>query len=207
MRALYRISRANIGNRATFERATTPLDRFRLTPYQDDTPVHALAAGTLFFLHRCSATHPRCRFGKTKEFIDTVQLYEGQVSDSLETLKSSVLVLYRQPAVWARYEKYIAGGIVVIVVQVLLMAGVLWERARKRTMEADLCESEERFHHMVDTVPALVWMSDANGKITFRMRNVLSFLARIQRPAFASHGWPIFIPTTCGVFELQIVRL
>lgn len=37
---------------------------------------------------------------------------------------------------------------------------------RRRTEEA-LGESEARFRHMADSAPALIWMTDANGEITF----------------------------------------
>lgn len=82
-------------------------------------------------------------------------------------LPANTLILYRQPAVWERYEKLIFAGIVLLVVQALLIAGLLRQRARKQKIEASLRESEERFRRMADTSPALIWLSDLNGKVSY----------------------------------------
>ena len=62
-----------------------------------------------------------------------------------------------------------------IVAQALLIAGLLWQRARKRKAEAVLRESEERFRVMTDTTPSLVWMCDSHGKITYRNERRIAF--------------------------------
>jgi PAS domain S-box-containing protein len=51
----------------------------------------------------------------------------------------------------------------------------LWQRARKRKAEAVLRESEKRFRVMADTAPALVWMCDAQGKITYLNKRRIAF--------------------------------
>ena len=55
------------------------------------------------------------------------------------------VLLYREPTFWERDRNYILAAIVLIVAQVLLIIGLLWQRARKRKVEAVLRESEERF--------------------------------------------------------------
>jgi PAS domain S-box-containing protein len=77
------------------------------------------------------------------------------------------VILYREPTFWERYRKYTIVAIVLIIVQALLIAGLLWQRARKREAEVVLRESEQRFRVMADTTPSLIWMSDPQGKITY----------------------------------------
>lgn len=90
-------------------------------------------------------------------------------------LPANTLVLYRQPNVWQRNEKLIFAGIVLLVVQALLILLLLRQRARKQKVEANLRESEERFRRMADTSPALIWMSDRDGKVTYLSERRLEF--------------------------------
>jgi PAS domain S-box-containing protein len=63
----------------------------------------------------------------------------------------------------------------VFAAQALLIAGLLWQRARKRRAEAVLDESEKRFRVMTDITPSLVWMCDAQGKITYLNERRIAF--------------------------------
>ena len=65
--------------------------------------------------------------------------------------------------------------IVVICALLLLVAGLLWERARKRKAEALLRESEKRFRAMADTTPSLVWMCDPQGRISYLNERRIAF--------------------------------
>ena len=91
-------------------------------------------------------------------------------------LPLGTVVEYRQPTLWARYRKYIVIALVVIVAQALLIAGLLLQRKRKRKAEAVLRESEERFRVMADTTPALIWMCDPEGRITYRNDRRIAFI-------------------------------
>ncbi|HEV7265610.1 MAG TPA: PAS domain S-box protein [Falsiroseomonas sp.] len=64
--------------------------------------------------------------------------------------------------------------------------------ARKRTEEA-LRESEARFRHMADSAPALIWMTDAEGTVTFAN---MHFEHMFGRPAeeMLGDGWARFVP-------------
>ena len=77
------------------------------------------------------------------------------------------VILYREPTLWERDRKYFIPAIVLIAALLLLVAGLLWERAKKRKAVALLRESEKRFRVMADTTPSLVWMCDLQGKITY----------------------------------------
>jgi PAS domain S-box-containing protein len=84
-------------------------------------------------------------------------------------------VLYREPTLWERYRKYIVAAVALIAVQFLLIAGLLWQRARRRKAQAVLLESEKRFRVMADSTPALVWTCDERGKIAYLNERRLSF--------------------------------
>ncbi|HEX3438671.1 MAG TPA: PAS domain S-box protein, partial [Pseudacidobacterium sp.] len=73
------------------------------------------------------------------------------------------------------YRKYVIAAIAVIFAQALLIIGLLWQQARKRKSEAVLRESEERFRVMADTSPALIWMCDPRGKVTYLNERRVAF--------------------------------
>ena len=77
------------------------------------------------------------------------------------------VILYRELTLWERDRKYFIPAIVLIAALLLLVAGLLWERAKKRKAVALLRESEKRFRVMADTTPSLVWMCDPQGRITY----------------------------------------
>ena len=45
--------------------------------------------------------------------------------------------------------------------------GAQWDITAERDAEKALRESEARFRHMADSAPALIWMSDEEGRVTF----------------------------------------
>ena len=105
--------------------------------------------------------------------VDWRQLQRWHIPES--ALPPGSLVFYRQPTLWERYRRYIIAGVILVVVQLLLIVGLLWQRARKRKAEAVLRESEKRFRVMADTTPSLVWMCDTKGGITYLNESRLAF--------------------------------
>jgi PAS domain S-box-containing protein len=105
--------------------------------------------------------------------VDWRQLQRWHIAES--SLPPGSLVFYRQPTLWERYRGYIIAAFVVMIIQLLLIVGLLWQRARKRKAEAVLRETEKRFQVMADTTPSLVWMCDAQGKITYLNEQRIAF--------------------------------
>ena len=68
--------------------------------------------------------------------VDWRELVQWNIPES--ALPPGAIVLFRQPSFWERYEKYIIAAVVVIVLQTLLIAGLLWQHARKKAATADL---------------------------------------------------------------------
>src|SRR6266851_4203315 len=108
-----------------------------------------------------------------KVHVDWRALQRWHIPES--ALPPGTVVEYRQPTFWQRDRKYIVIAIILIVAQALLIAGLLWQRGRKRKAEAVLGESEERFRVMADTTPSLVWMCDERGRITYLNGRRLAF--------------------------------
>jgi PAS domain S-box-containing protein len=123
--------------------------------------------------------------------VDARQLERWQISES--ALPPGSLVFYRRPTFWEQYRGYIIAAIVVILVQLLLIVGLLWQRARKRKAEAVLRESENRFGVMADTTPSLVWMCDTKGKVTYLNKSRIAFTGPTPEVEAAARTWAEFI--------------
>jgi PAS domain S-box-containing protein len=105
---------------------------------------------------------------------DWRQLHRWHIPES--ALPKDTRFYNRDPTVWEHDRKYFIPALVLIVAQALLILALLWQRARKRKAEAAVRESEKRFRVMVDTTPSLVWMCDAQGKITYLNESRLAFI-------------------------------
>jgi PAS domain S-box-containing protein len=128
--------------------------------------------------------------GPARFYANWQQLRRWHIPES--ALPPGSVVLYREPTLWERNQKYILPVIGVIVAQGLLITGLLWQRARKRKAEAVLRESEERFRVMADTTPALIWMCDAQGNVTYLNDRRVDFTGR-DRNAGYDDTWFTYI--------------
>ena len=108
---------------------------------------------------------PLAQNSNLKVEVDWRQLRRWHIPES--ALPAGSVILYRPPSFWDSYRRYVIAVMVTIGLLLLLIAGLLWERARKRKAEARLRESEKRFRVMADTTPSLVWMCDTKGEVTY----------------------------------------
>ena len=122
--------------------------------------------------------------------MDWRQLRRWHIPES--ALPPGSQVLYREPTLWERDRKYVIAAVVVILAQALLIIGLLWQRARKRKAEAVLRESEKRFQMMADTTPALIWMADQEGKVTYLNSKRVEFTGRDPDSGYGD-TWTTFI--------------
>jgi PAS domain S-box-containing protein len=97
--------------------------------------------------------------------VDWRQLMRWNLRGS--ALPLGAIVSYRQPTFWEHYGKYIAAVFLLILLQAMLIVGLLWQRARNRKGDLRLRESEKRFRLVADTTPALIWMCDREGTVTY----------------------------------------
>jgi PAS domain S-box-containing protein len=108
--------------------------------------------------------------------VDWRQLRRWNLPES--ALPPGAAVSYRQPTFWERYGKYVGAVFLLILVQAMLIIGLLWQRARNRKADLRLRESEQRFRLMADTTPALIWMCDKEGTVTYLNDRRIDFTGR-----------------------------
>jgi PAS domain S-box-containing protein len=116
---------------------------------------------------------PVVRPSGTQTLADWRQLHRWHIPVS--ALPKDTRFYNRDLTLWERDRKYFIPALALIVAQALLIIALLWQRARKRKAEAVVRESEKRFRVMADTTPSLVWMCDAQGKITYLNDRWLTF--------------------------------
>jgi PAS domain S-box-containing protein len=110
--------------------------------------------------------------GPNKVFANWQALQHWHIPES--ALPAGSVILNRPPPFWARDRKYIIPALAIILA-LLLLIGLLWQRARKRKAEAVLRESEMRFRVMADAAPSLIWMCDAQGRVTYLNERRIAF--------------------------------
>ena len=71
--------------------------------------------------------------------------------------------------------------------------GTTADISRQKRGEESLRESEERFRHLADTAPALIWLTDAQGDIVFTNRWFQTLLG-ISAEEMARGGWLRLMP-------------
>ncbi len=79
-----------------------------------------------------------------------------------------------------------------IVLQMLLIIGLLWQRGRKRDAEASLTESENRFRAIAATTPSLLWICSKDGRVTYLNDRRVDFTGRDLKTGFAD-TWTAFV--------------
>ena len=103
------------------------------------------------------------------------------------------IVLYRDLGAWQRYKWYIVGAIFVVFAEALLILALLWQRARRRKVEAELHESQDRLEGIVaSAMDAIIAIDDAQRIVLFNASAEKMFNCRAQEAV----GSPIehFIP-------------
>jgi len=103
-------------------------------------------------------------------------------------LPTGSVVRFRQPSVWEQYKWRIAGAIALIILQALLIVWLLLNRAKRRRAEEEVRLSENRFRHMADTAPVLIWMSDKQPLVTFLNKRCMDFTG-LSMEAMLGERW------------------
>ena len=81
--------------------------------------------------------------------VDWKQLQRWHLLEA--NLPAGTVVLFREVSPWQRYGRYIVGGCCLILLEMLLIAALLWQRAKRRATEANLAVSDDRFRLAVES--------------------------------------------------------
>ena len=74
-----------------------------------------------------------------------------------KNLPPGSIVLYRQPSVWESYRWYIIGGISLMLVEMLLILGLLWQRSKRRKVETELATTYDGLRLAMEAGSAGGW--------------------------------------------------
>jgi PAS domain S-box-containing protein len=90
--------------------------------------------------------------------VDWKQLQRWHLSEA--RLPPGTIVLYRELSPWQRYKQYIIGGLSLVLVEMGLILGLLWQRAKRRKVETNLAISNERVRLAVEAGKSVGWEWD-----------------------------------------------
>ncbi|MDX2178998.1 MAG: ABC transporter substrate binding protein [Bryobacteraceae bacterium] len=105
--------------------------------------------------------------------VDWRQLNRWGISES--NLPPGTRVLFRPRNIWSEYRWYVIGAMGVVLVQALLIAGLLFQRAKRRRAEADVRESESRFRTIADSAPVMIVICNAQSNCEWCNKAWLEF--------------------------------
>jgi PAS domain S-box-containing protein len=108
-------------------------------------------------------------------------------------LPANVIVLYGLPTGWAGYRRDVVFGLAPIAALALLVIGLWWQRARSQKGTLRLRESERQYRLMADTIPALVWICDEKGSVTYLNDKRIAFTGVDSGTGFGGDIWSDFI--------------
>src|SRR5262249_42604432 len=78
-------------------------------------------------------------------------------------LPAGHIVQFRQVSLWEQYRGYIVGAISLVAIQMMLIAGLLVQRARRQRSEDALRQSEARNRAMLWALPDLMFVQNSDG--------------------------------------------
>jgi PAS domain S-box-containing protein len=129
----------------------------------------------------------------TVPMVDWRQLRRWGISE--KRLPVGTVVRFREPSVWEAYKWYIISGISLIILEAALITALLWHRARRRKAEAEVVaaleaaqESEQRFRHVANTAPVMIWMAGTDKGCNYVNQPWLDFTGRSLTQELGN-GW------------------
>ena len=129
----------------------------------------------------------------TVPMVDWRQLRRWGIGE--KRLPAGTVVRFREPSLWDSYKWYIISGISLIILEAALITALLWHRTRRRKAEAEVVaalvaaqESEQRFRHVANTAPVMIWTSGTDKLCTYVNQHWLDFTGR-RFTAELGNGW------------------
>jgi PAS domain S-box-containing protein len=118
--------------------------------------------------------------------VDWRQLRRWRINEA--RVPAGTQILFRAPGIWERYGLYFMGGVVLLIGQTGLIAGMLIQSVRRRRAEEAVRESDERFRLLANAAPVMVWMSGIDKGCIDVNRSFLDFTGRTREEELGK-GW------------------
>ncbi len=96
---------------------------------------------------------------------DWRQLRRWGISES--RVPPGSIVRLRQPGPWEQYRPQIVGGLLLLVLQTALITMLLIQRRWRMHAERAARETEERFRHMMDRAPIMMWTARPDATLDY----------------------------------------
>jgi PAS domain S-box-containing protein len=109
-------------------------------------------------LQLLAGQHPKDQEARSDYVFDWRQLRRWKISAS--ALPAASLVINPQPNAWESYKYQIFGAIFLALVETLLIAALLWQRAARRRVKSDLIVAHDRLRLAMETGKAVGWERD-----------------------------------------------
>jgi PAS domain S-box-containing protein len=85
---------------------------------------------------------------------------------SAENLPPGSVELNRKPSFWQIYRRYLLAGVLALVAQTFAILALLWQRAKRKKTEAQLCASRLRLEDIIETAMDAVVVFDEGRRIS-----------------------------------------
>jgi PAS domain S-box-containing protein len=95
------------------------------------------------------------------------------------------VVLNRMPSFWYLYKRYVIGGVLLLLLQAMIIAALLWQRAKRKQTEEELVRYSERLRVAMESGKSMGWESDfASDRLTWfgDLRTVFGIASEIYHP-------------------------
>ncbi len=121
--------------------------------------------------------HPKDAVASSGYVFDGRQLRRWKISES--ALPAGSQIINRQLNPWQSYKWYILGAVFLLIAEALLILGLVWQRARRRKVEASLADSLA-FEHLLSDLSTM-FINLPESEVFPTIKNSLSRIAHFLR--------------------------